>query len=690
MSVSRRTFIAASSAITVTFLSACAIPVIPKRPAPKLEDAQSWVTYVNGKYTVFIPRVEMGQNILTACKQIACEELGVEWAALTVLLPTTNDISRVRATVGSESIKDFALPLAQACATLRDAIAKGMQQGTIVAKNRPVQSLRVFQKNGRYVGKKVVLEQATQIVKGEPVFVSDVRLADMVFARVVRAPALPELRTVLLSCNEAAAKQVTGFVAIVRSELLQLGNATGLGIVAKTPAGLNRMEAALACQWQIEELPNMSTIAAAMDIDARMAKGALSKTVAKGGVDQKSRGNVWDVDIRIDVPLAAHGSIEPRCAVAKFTDSNHISVWVGSQDVFYQRDVIAKRLALNEKNVLVHGMRVGGAFGGKTICTVELEAAVIAKMTGQAVKVQWTREQELQFGFHRPPSSHRVRASLKDGKIDTWWHGFSSGHIIFTNAVVPSWLQKLTDFVGDDGVARGAAIPYAVRSKQIEYDLVRLPVFTGPWRGLGAAPNNFAIESAMDECARAAKADAIDFRLRHIEDVRLVKVLRRVEQISGWKNSVGAKPEQRGENKVAFGVACGIYKNASYVAVVAEVHMNDVTKAVLVKQVWCVHDCGQLINPDQVRAQCEGNIVWGLGMVLRDVLPVENSRLKAPSFAQAPIPRYSEVPLMQIDLIDDGHPPTGSGETAVIASGAAIANAIRTITGIRISCLPYA
>jgi isoquinoline 1-oxidoreductase subunit beta len=686
MSVTRRSFLAAGGALTVTFLSACAIPVIPKRPAPGIADAQSWVKYANGKFTVFIPRVEMGQNILTACKQIACDELGVDWAALTVLLPTTNDISRVRATVGSESIKDFALPLAQACATLRDAIAKGIQNGVIAAEARPVESLKAFQRDGRYVGKKVALEQGAQIVKGEPIFVTDVRLPGLVFGRVLRAPALPELRSTFLGFNEVAAKRVAGFVAIVQSDLLQLGYAQGIGIVAKTPAALDRITEALACQWQIENNNKLPSIAAAMDIDSRMAKGALNKRVAKDGVDQTSS---WDVDIRIDVPLAAHGSIQPRCAVAHFSDANSVSVWVGSQDVCYQRDVIAKRLDLDDKKVLVHGMRVGGAFGGKTICTVELEAAVLAKMTGQPIKVQWSREQELQFGFHRPPSSHRVRVRLKDGRINQWWHGFSSGHIIFTNAVVPTWLQKLTDFVGDDGVARGAAMPYSARRKQIEYDLVRLPVFTGPWRGLGAAPNNFAIESAIDECARVAKIDTIEFRLKHIEDKRLAKVLHRVGQISSWKNSVVSEPEQQGEYKVALGVACGIYKNASYVAVVAEVHLNEATKNVVIKRVWCVHDCGQLINPDQVRAQCEGNIIWGLSMVLHDALPVENGKMGAQSFAQAPIPRFSEIPTMQIDLIDDGHPPTGAGETAVIACGAAIANAIRTMTGKRISRLPY-
>ncbi|MBC7940399.1 MAG: molybdopterin-dependent oxidoreductase, partial [Chitinophagaceae bacterium] len=121
----------------------------------------------------------------------------------------------------------------------------------------------------------------------------------------------------------------------------------------------------------------------------------------------------WDVDLRIDVPLAAHAAIEPRAAVAEFDDQGRLQLWVGSQDVFYPRDVMVKRLALAEEQVVAHGQRVGGAFGGKTLCTVELEAAVLARAARVPVKVQWSRAQEFQLGFHRPPSSHRIRARLR-------------------------------------------------------------------------------------------------------------------------------------------------------------------------------------------------------------------------------------------------------------------------------------
>ena len=300
------------------------------------------------------------------------------------------------------------------------------------------------------------------------------------------------------------------------------------------------------------------------------------------------------------------------------------------------------------------------------------------------MKVQWTRAQEFQFGFHRPPSSHRLRASLKDGKLHTWWHAFASSHILFTNAAMPRWLQRLADVVGDEGVARGAVLPYRAMVRRTELDVVRLPVFTGPWRGLGAGPNVFAIECAIDECARAAGADPVRFRLDHLDDARLARVLQRVAEAAAWAGPRAPAPTGTRRGR---GVACGIYKAMSYVAVVADVDV-DMQGRVTLTQLWCAHDCGRVLNPDQVRAQCEGNLVWGIGMVLSDRLPVAASRVAASSFANAPIPRMVDVPPMQVVLVDSAEAPSGAGETAIVAAGAALANAVRDATGLRLKRLP--
>jgi isoquinoline 1-oxidoreductase subunit beta len=684
--MNRRQFAAITSGLIVTFTTGCALPVIPKRPKPEYADGLSWIRFAEGRYTLFIPRVEMGQNILTALKQIACEELTIEWHLLNVKIASTADIVRVRATVGSESIKDFALPLAQACATLREAILMGLTQKRLEAKALPVSELRSFKANGKFVGRTVVIEQGNAIVTGQPLYVGDVRRKGMVYGRVLRANASPELESTLVSFNEAAAKAVPGFVSIVRSRLLLLANSEGIGIVASTPGALDRIELALVPVWKTVGAFNQIEIDRSIDIDRRFdLSPSLMKKVHSDSVDKNSQ---WDVDLRFDIPLAAHAPIQPRASVAEFSNDGVLQIWVGTQDVFYQRDVISKRMGIDEASIIVHGTRVGGAFGGKTICTVELEAAVLAKEAQMPVKVQWTRAQEFQFGFHRPPSSHRVRVSLSEGRLNTWWHGFSSSHILFTNAIVPAWLQKITNLVGDDGVARGASLLYNAKVRRTEFDLVRIPIFTGPWRGLGAGANGLVIESAIDECALFAKTDPIEFRLQHLDDPRLIRVLKRVAVTSQWGFKAAAEALPNATIIRGRGVACGVYKGMSYVAVVADVEMLKESGAIRVTKIWCVHDCGIVINPDQVKAQCEGNLVWGISMVFSDLLPVGKSKVAASTFGDSPIPLFAEIPPMEIDLIDAGEPPSGAGETAIVAAGAAIANAIRAATGIRVQRFP--
>lgn len=658
--------------LTVALFAGCALPVIPKRPAPNLDDALGWIRHEDGRYTLWLPRVEMGQGVLTGLKQIACAELGVGWGAVNVKLPGSRDIGRVKATVGSDSIKDYAPPLAQACALLREAVARGSFPS---AGDKPP-ALR-WTGADRPDLRRPPLEQGEAIVTGRPLFVADVRRPGMVFGRVLYAPESPEFASAPRTFDEAAARAQPGFLALVRDGLLEQGRAQGLGIVATTPGALDRIERALAVQWQVEEggvdWPRL------LDIDARLA-GSPRLTHAVHD-DDVPREGAWDLDLRFDIPPAAHAAMEPRAAVAEFDAQKRLQLWVGSQDVFYQRDVVARRLGLDDDEITVLSHRVGGGFGGKTICTVELEAAVLARATGRPVKVQWTRAQEFRQGFHRAPSSHRVRVRLKDGRLQHWSHAFVSSHILFTNAGMPPWLQSVSRLIGDAGVARGAKLPYRAAARETRFALQRLPVLTGPWRGLGAGPNHFVIESVIDECARLAGQDALAFRLAHVEDERLARVLRRVAQIAGW----GGAPA--GE-RIGRGLACGIYKDMSYAAVVADVAVAP-DGAVRVGRMWCAHDCGRVVNAEQVRAQCEGNLVWGLGMVLVEGLGFEGGQVASTSFADSPIPRWADIPAMQIDLVDAGEPPTGAGETAIVAAGAAIANAIRDATGLRLQKLPY-
>ncbi len=684
----RRQFLAAAGAgvLTVTLAGCSLVPVIPKRPTSTANDALGWIRHENGRYTLWLPSAEMGQQISVALQGLAAAELGVPPAQVHLQLPSTRHIARVRATVGSASVQDFALPLARACATLREALAQGQTTGTLAARDIPASALRSLQpRTGAAKEAAVAPGQLHALVTGQPLFAGDTRLPGLLYGRVLRAPVSAEITSRPQAWNEKAARADPACVAVVQHPRLAQMGSLGLGIVARTPSALDRIEAALAVQWEVDGAFGQPAIDERIDIDTHLRRGALQHRLRK---DDLPTDTAWTLDLRMDVPLAAHAPIEPRSATAHWLAAADqgiaLKVWAGTQDLFYVRDVLARQFSLNAERIEVQACRIGGGFGGRTLCTVELEAAVLAQAVGAPVKVQWSRAQEFAQGFQRPPSSHRVRARVQGGRITHWWHALASSHILFTPAAMPVWMQTLADLAGDSGVARGAQMQYDVPQQRIEFTAHRLPVHTGPWRGLGAGPNTLVVESAMDECARLAGADPLDWHLQHTTDARLAQVLHRAAAEARWP----ARPASDATTLRGRGIAGGIYKGVSYAAAVADVEVQRATGQVRVVALWCAHDCGLVLQPDGVHAQTEGNLVWCLGMVLHEQLPVARSGVAAASFADYPLPRMGDVPPLHVHLIDSSAPPTGAGETAMVAGAGAIANALRDATGVRFTRLP--
>jgi isoquinoline 1-oxidoreductase beta subunit len=632
---------------------ACAynpLPALPTRDMPPTEARIAWLRRLSdGRVQLLLPRQEMGQGISIALRQIVAEELDVELERIEAVLPDTASIAPVKSTVGSDSMKDFAEPVARAAALLRDHLASGSSTTEIHDRGQPV-TLRSLRGDGlrRHIGRSQPTEQIAGIVTGTPLYAGDIRLPGMLFGLVLPPGVKPPEGLRLVDLSDG------------RRGLLS-DHAAPLHAVSLNRSGADRA------------MPEM-------DIDAVMQRGRLEHRLRSDTVETASG---WTLDRRYDIPFAAHAQIEPRAAVAQWHGREaaiRLEVWTGTQDAFFVRGTLARHFGLSADRVLVHGCRIGGGFGARTIVRQELEAALLAQASGRPVKVQWSRAAEFLEGFHRPPSSHRIRARLDaEGRITHWWHGFCSGHVIFTSAAMPRWMQAVTSFVKDPGVARGALPPYAASRMRVEFSDLRLPVDTGPWRGLGAGPNGFAIESAIDELAQLAGQDPLQFRLANLDPqhVRLKACLEAVRDLSSWS-----------ADRTGRGVACGIYKDSSYAAVVAEVQVTD-DGTVKVTHLWCAQDSGLVINPDQVRAQIEGNLLWGLGMVLTEKLPIEGGRVAAYTFADYPIPIMDAMPAIDITLLEPpGALPSGAGETAMVAV-AAITNAIAAATGRRVVSLPY-
>lgn len=729
--IKRRGFLLAAAGISVSFVAGCSIiPPIPKRPLPTKEDATGWIRLnAQGRFELLCPRIEMGQNILSSLRELAALELGVDAQEVQVSLPSTSQVARAKATVGSDSIRELVLPLSQACYALREAIvaraaqklggaALRIEAGHVVspagvrvalqalaqaplaikAQDVPKEQLQFWKRSGAApVAGRALFAQERELLRGQALFAADIRLPGMLHAVVLRSPwpdpALTPTR--LTSWNEAAVRQVPGFHSIVQHPLL-----AGPAIVATRISALLRMRELAEAKWSTPEVAQGDPMSS-IDVDAVLQSGSFTKSQGQIQFAEPAALN-----LRVDVPLASHGFIEPRCAVAHFeTDKTlkdtTLKIWCGTQDAFYMRDVMKRDHDLPLEAITVQPMRIGGAFGGKTVATVEREAAIIAKAVKAPVKVQWSRADEFQAAFHRQPSSHRIAVQMKQGQITDWRHSLSTSHVLLTNAVAPPWMQKLTNLIiGDDGAARGQLPVYGFERQQLDLQLTRLPVLTGPWRGLGAGPNVLAIEVAMDRAALAAQADPLQFRLQHLNQAkpskagdpkRVVQCLEKLavlmkKQPLPLKESAQSAMKTAANSQTAArwfhaqGIACGAYKGMSYAAAGAQVRVQvnaqGQLKAVELQSIWCTHDCGRMVDADGVLAQVQGNLVWCIGMVLRERITAPQGWVQETNLAQQNIPRMGDIPPMSIELLTSHEEPTGAGETAMVAGAGAIANAV--------------
>ncbi len=690
------------------------IPPLPSFAKPKDGSGAAWVRLrPDGRFEFLNPRQEMGQQTASGLRQIVAEELGVPPRAIEIVQPSTNQIPVTMMTVGSDSIRLWSMPLAKASAALHQALrrraaarlgvaaddlratTKGFVagagntlsyselagDGSAVLTASEIEAARPrFLRPGianRWVGKSAPPDEHLNIVTGKTKYARDVRLKNMAYGHVFRPP-VPDAKLKKVTAGKAAS--LPGYVGLVVEKAdAVLGSAAFVGVVAETSFALEAIVEAIEVAWAYPAPAQQRDIDRILDVDRAIEDG-LEHTLAPGEVRLEGK---WDVDARYDFPFAAHGAMEPRSATALVKDGR-ATIWTGTQDAFFVRSAVAFVLGIAESRIEVRCQRSGGAFGGRVAYYAEIEAARLAGKTGRAVKVQWSRTEEFRNGFSRPPTSQRVRARLtKDGRIADWSHAIVAGPILYPS-IIPSWANPIINLLADKGVSRSAASPYEAERQNTSFSDFRLPVHTGPWRSLNAAANVFAIEMAVNELARRSKSDPLAFRLANMAAgrSRLVGTLKRVAAMAKWGKARPSAGPRRGR-----GIACGIYRDA-YLAYVADVRVDPVG-GVRVEHVYCAADCGLAINPDLVRAQIEGCIVWGIGMTLTEGFEIEDGAPAPENFDTYEMPRVTQIPVMSIELVGAGeNPPVGMGESGMVAIGAAIASAVVEATGKPVRRLP--
>ena len=679
---------------------------------PNTQSGASWVQIKSdGKCLMFLPRMEMGQNVNTGLAQIVAEELNISVEDILGITPNTSEVPPIAFTAGSLSMTLFSRPTAHAAATLREAMraraakllklpidaVMDAEGGFKAANNRTVSyadlvdetnvvvefddqqappALYTFdaQRQKKQVGQDVKPLNIRALVTGGAIFSGDVPMPDVLFGRTIKPP----VRNASLATLETnGVSNVRGFVELVR-------DGDFVGVVCKTPGSVDAAMALIKATWSLQQPINQSEIDRLIDVDANMAAGDLEHVLK----DHAHRSAVkWAIDLRFDVQTQTHAMQEPRSAIAVFATQGpeKLEIWTGTQDPWAIKRLAAMDMGMAEEAVVVYPQRMGGGFGGREHYDVELDAVRLARAVKRPVKVQWTREDEFTTARNRPASAHRIRlATGAQGQLTDWWHGYITGHIFLARDRLPGWVMPVKRLEDDLGVVRGAQPPYAAAHLRVECSDVDFPIDLGVWRALNAGPAIFAMESAMDELAILQDKDPVDFKIASMngEHPRLQACLERVRALA----EIETLAEGSGNGR---GFACGIYEHRCFVAMSADIYIDEQTQKIRVERMCVVQDVGMAVNPGQLRAQVESNVAWSVGMALMERFEVGDDNILSSNFNNYTIPRMEDMPRLEIEIINQPTiPPAGAGEVALIAGPAAITNAIRRATGFRALSLP--
>jgi len=472
----------------------------------------------------------------------------------------------------------------------------------------------------------------------------------------VRAPAF---NSTVISVDEKKATAIPGVKVVVEGDFI--------GIVAKDQLTAKQAAEAIIVRWQTPPQPSNS------ELFAVLRKPRSGRGDGEGGERGGSRplGSIADglavADKKLTqtytVDYIAHAPLEPRAAVAEWA-GDKLTVWTGTQRPFGVRNELAEAFHIGEDRIRVIVPDTGSAYGGKHSGEYAIEAARLARAAGKPVKLVWSRQEEFSWAYFRPAGIIDIKSGVKaDGKITAWeFHNYNSG-------------------------SSGFQVKYDIPNTDIQFHSSDSPLRQGSYRGLAATANHFARESHIDELAESLKMDPLDFRIKNIKDPRLRDVLQAAATKFGWGKTKPAKGH-------GYGLACGFEKNG-YIATCAEIAIEETSEKkkaeVRIVRVVEAFDCGAVVNPLQLKNQIEGSIVQAIGGAMFESIKFENGKILNPRFATYRVPRFTDLPTIEVVLVDRKDVPSaGAGETPIVGLAPAVANAIFNATGLRLRSLPLA
>jgi isoquinoline 1-oxidoreductase beta subunit len=703
--VSRRTFLQAAAAAGGGLMLSLRLPSVGRDAAAAGTDGFAPNAFIridsDGQIVLIMPYVEMGQGTYTAIPMLLAEELEVDLnqVRLEHAPPDekryANPLLGVQATGNSNAIRGAWQPLRQAGAVARTMLVSAAakrwdvdpascraQSGEVLhaptgrrikygelaadAARLPVPENVALKRpeDFKLIGKPAKRLDTPAKVNGTAVFGIDVRPPGVKVATLAQSPVFGGR---VKSVDDAAAKAVKGVRQIVRLD-------DAVAVVADHMAAAKKGLAALVIEWDDGPHATLNTNDIAGELEkATLNAGPVAQNI--GDVDKAMAGAATKIEATYQVPFLAHAAMEPmNCTVHVRND--RCEVWVGSQALARAQAAAAKTTGLSLDQVVVHNHLIGGGFGRRLDVDGVTRAVQIAMHVDGPVKVVWTREEDIQHDMYRPFWFDRMSAGLdKKGKPVAWNHRYAG------SSVIARWLPPAFKNGLDPDSTEGAIdLAYALPNMHVEYVQVEPPgIPTAFWRSVGPSHNVFVTESFMDELAAAAEQDAVAYR-RTLLDLspRAKAVLDLAAAKAGWGQPLSERVGRGVSLQFVFG---------TYMAQVAEVEVAK-NGAVRVRRVVCAVDCGTVVNPDTVRAQIQGAIIFGITAALYGEITLKNGRVEKTNFDTYQMLRMNEAPAIEVHIIDSSEPPGGMGECGTSAIVPAVTNAIFAATGKRLRKLP--
>lgn len=716
----RRAFLKSTGALVVCF----ALPEFSKAAKAARGYAaignRIWIDTA-GTVSLTLGKVELGQGIGTALAQVAAEELGVDFKRIELVNVDTDFSPDESYTFSSISVQQSVPPVRRAAAAGRQILLQRaadklgvpvgdltVDDGAILDKGKSsgldywqlitAEHIEVIQDDEQtlmpvedysIVGDAVQRIDIPPKVFGEASYLQDLRLPDMLHARVVRPPAD---RAMLTSIDPEPASRLPGVLKIVQD-----GNF--VGVIAEREGQARDAAKVLgeSINWSVaSDLPCPDSVYDWLkSAPTRLEEIASRQSASVAESDTTTHSAVYQR------PYQAHASISPSAAIALF-DHGKLTLWSHAQGMYPLRAAIARTLGLELEQVRCIHHEAAGCFGHNGADDAACDAAALARqLPGRPVRLQWERADEFAWEPYGSAMQIETRATMDDaGRVQSWdldvWscphtsrprNAENAGHLIYAqHKKNPLEIPPPRSIPQPSGGADRNAIPlYAFDNLSVKKHLVTdVPLRVSALRGLGAYANVFAIESFMDELAIAAEQDPIAFRIRHLKDERAIAVLERLAVESDWPNRPKAVLGQ------GWGVGFARFKNlSSYVGVAMRLGCDFDGGKINLQKAIAVCDAGLVINPDGVRAQIEGGIVQSASWTLKEQLKFSESRIESRDWATYPILSFDEVPEVRVVLMSrDDQKPLGVGEAAQGPTAAAIANAIFDATRFRLRRLP--